>query len=92
MASQRFVHIMVRSSLLNILYRRLHLNESDLMTKHLESESFVVFKRKLKTVKDPLLFSYLNWLRGIQHAIDRNYVSLLRTTHFVNQEFIFTNC
>lgn len=74
---------MVRSSLLNILYRRLHLNESDLRVKYLDSEQFVVLKAKFEKANDPMVALCLRWLGGIKHAIERNYVSINIITEMI---------
>lgn len=76
MASRRVVHIMLRCSLINILYRRLNLDERYFITKYLDDVPFIKFRKTPHNVKDRLIGYYIRWLLAIKHAIDRKYVSM----------------
>ncbi|CAG9815934.1 unnamed protein product [Phaedon cochleariae] len=72
--SKRYTQIMVRASILNILYRRISVTDSCLRIKKYDNIPYVVFK-SLKNIEDPLLTLYLSWIGGIKDAIDKNYLA-----------------
>lgn len=93
-ASKRLLHVMVRSSLLQIIYRRMPIQEEYLRIKYYENVPYVVFKRKLKNVKDLVISSYCQWLTGIADALRRNYVSILhdvKLKNILSQSFYICN-
>ncbi|XP_018567693.1 HORMA domain-containing protein 1-like [Anoplophora glabripennis] len=88
--SKKLTQAVMNTSVLNILYQRLVLNQSDLKIREIEDISVMVLKRK--NVKDPLLRHYLAWIKGIADAIDKNYLkeAFLFMKNPANDEIIET--
>lgn len=77
-SSKRCVHILVRSSLLNIIYRRLHLDEKYFITKYLDDTPFIAFNKTPRNPNDELIVTYFTWLSGIMDSFKKNYVSTVK--------------
>ncbi|XP_023017396.2 uncharacterized protein [Leptinotarsa decemlineata] len=71
--SKRYTQKMVRCCILNIIYQRLELEESELKTRNFKGVPFIVLKNPKKP-KHHLINLYISWLNGIEHAIENNYL------------------
>ncbi|EEZ99533.1 hypothetical protein TcasGA2_TC000115 [Tribolium castaneum] len=69
--SKRYINVMLRASVINILYHRLNIDEKEYITKAFNNVTYKSFKSKSK---NPFIREYHSYMTACKDALEKNYL------------------